>query len=645
MNEKLCANAEIVNQDAILNGFSCAAPKYCIKKYLAITEELMFAPYQEGFSNYSYISESTAAYVNLRLAAHQSSNVGILAQDVRVRMNMPVDWMKSKEYSRNVQYKVMSWLVLDAPFLADSEKVTDYYQPGLDYIVSWVDTFIATGNKHDFAWYDMAVGQRSTKLAYILCRAIAKGESKEVVEKLIVCAEIHIRELSNIDTIAVHSNHGLFQMLGLLALGSQLPFLKSSEAAVKLARKLISQMLESHFCADGMHSEHSPMYHFYMTNYLSILSYSGYMQSKKFELLAAKAISASSYLVKPDGRILGFGDSHSSRVERRALFDLHGDGANKYSPEGLKYFESYGMVVHSHYINNKIRDYFAFSSAFHSRQHKHADDFNFEFHYKGKPIFVDTGTYTYQYDLPERIYAESTRAHNCLEIDNCNYSRFNKDAFGSGVSFAKELGGCLIIESLVNRKRLMPSSFANTNLKFADAIEVSIKHKRIMVYHPEKYLLVIDVMASHKEHDYTQWFNLDDQLSVKSGEVVNVFDENNVNILSLTPLGGNKSIQHIKGGVEPRLHGWISKDGYTLTERSAIGMTCKGANQTLATLIDLNPLVSKKIFFNSGTNGKYIRFKVGDGNDTMELIYRLRNKCNELSYKENEIVNTLTLDC
>ena len=521
--------------------------------------------------------------------------------------------------------------------MADSEQVGDYYQPSLDYIIDWIDTFIATDARHDFAWYDMAVGQRATKLAYILSRALERGESQEVIDKLIVCAEIHIKELSNLDTIALHSNHGLFQMLGLLTLGSQLSFLKSSKQAVNLAKDLIVQMIQRHFCSDGMHSEHSPTYHIYMANFLSILLDSGYIQSKEFEVLASKAIDASQYLVQPDGCILGFGDSRPVPVEMKALFDVHGDGSNRFSPKGLRYFDKYGLVIHSHYKDNKISDYFAFSAAFHSRQHKHADDFNFQFYYKGIPIFVDTGTYTYQYDLPERIYAESTRAHNCVEIDHCNYSRFNKDVFGSAINFVKKLGDCLIIESFVDRKRLMPNTLTNTNLKFKDAIEVSIKHKRLIAYHPEQYLLVIDIMKSEHEHDYTQWFNFDDKLNVVDDKVVSVFDENNTNLLSLTPVGDNKNIQHVRGEVEPKLHGWMCKDGHTLTERSAVGMSCKGTNQTLATLVDLNPSKSKKIFFNSGTNGKYIRFSLARNSDnSIELIYRLRNNCIELSYVNNK---------
>ena len=71
-----------------------------------------------------------------------------------------------------------------------------------------------------------------------------------------------------------------------------------------------------------------------------------------------------------------------------------------------------------------------FSAQFHSRQHKHADHLNILYHLNNQPLLVDAGTYTYQYDIPERMYCESTRAHNTVEIDELNYSRYRQDAFG-----------------------------------------------------------------------------------------------------------------------------------------------------------------------------------------------------------------------
>ena len=67
----------------------------------------------------------------------------------------------------------------------------------------------------------MAVGQRATKLAYITRKTI-ESQDKTGIEKLLVAAHIHM-DLMNEEKIALHSNHGLFQMAGLLAIGKVYP--------------------------------------------------------------------------------------------------------------------------------------------------------------------------------------------------------------------------------------------------------------------------------------------------------------------------------------------------------------------------------------------------------------------------------------
>ena len=645
MNSNLCEDAELVNKEVAGIGFSGALEKYCIPDSYESCEDTISEDYMKTLPAPFYVREPTSGGRDLAKEARRRASAGLLTHGFRISMISPVNWMESVNYSRNIQFKTMSWIILDAPLRADSQKIDDYYQPSLSYIIDWIDAFIGTKNKNDFAWYDMAVGQRATKLAYVLRKAIERRESKGIIDKLIICAEIHVRELSSIENIAIHSNHGLFQMLGLLTLGSELPFLKSSQAAIKLSRDLIAEMLRKHFCEDGMHSEHSPVYHIYMTNFLSVLLDSDFMKSEDFKELAAKAIEASKFLVQPDGTLLGFGDTHPVPATEKAIFDIYSEGAVDCSPAGFKYFDRYGLVVHTNYVGGKARDYLAFSSSFHSRQHKHADDGNLQFYYKGEPVLVDTGTYTYNYDAPERIYVESTRAHNCLEIDSSNYSRFNNEAFGSGIVFARKIGGCFVTEATVYRKRLLPSTLANTNVSPGDAFSVSIKCKRLIVYHPERYLLVIDVVNSREEHDYTQWFNFGDGLNVEdSADKVKVFDKNNLNLLSLIPLGDNVDIRHAIGEKSPRLHGWICKDGYTLTERSAVGLSCNGSSKTLATLIDLNPLEPSKLFFKSSTKGKYIRFTLKRSGNSVDFTYRFRDNRSEMTYQENDETSSLSID-
>ena len=77
----------------------------------------------------------------------------------------------------------------------------------------------------------------------------------------------------------------------------------------------------------------------------------------------------------------------------------------------------------------------------------------------GQPLLVDPGTFTYQYDIPERMYCESTRGHNTVEIDNLNYSRFRQDAFGSAIDFVAKKGRLYYVSPKVKYKRSYPPQF------------------------------------------------------------------------------------------------------------------------------------------------------------------------------------------
>ena len=280
----------------------------------------------EGEDPPLYLRESTISRGdNLENEAEGHLKVGYPARGVRLSMTAPIDWQGYENSPRNIRYKVQSLLACDGVLFADSRKKEDrWYKPGLKYIRDWVSNYIVKGRMDDYSWYDMAVGQRSTKLSYILRRAIENEEDFRYMAPMIVAADIHIQDLMYEDKIAMHSNHGLFQMIGLLSLGKLLPFLSKSEDAEKFATNKIIQMLELQFSNDGLHKEHSPIYHIYMTNMIYSLIESKFMEGNaRFQEIAKGALDAGSWMVQPDKTVLPFGDSAPDDVRRRANFPLN----------------------------------------------------------------------------------------------------------------------------------------------------------------------------------------------------------------------------------------------------------------------------------------------------------------------------------
>ena len=589
-----------------------------------------------GLPKVKYINESTIFHKDPYTAAQKSIERGHLSQGIRIKLETPMDWEKYSKHSRNVRYKNQAWVALDAILHYDSLEEDDVmFSKAFSHIMDWINYYILDSNEDDFAWYDMAVGQRATKLAYTIRRAIEKGEDIEHIAAMIVCAEIHLCELMEEEKIAEHSNHGLFQMAGLLALVKSLPFLANSESASSFATLKIKSMLENHFSDDFLHKEHSPMYHIFMTNYLSILLDSGFMADSDFLVeLARGAIEAAAWFAMPNGMILPFGDTPNIPTAERTNFRLYSSESKIVSPPGIKYFAKGGLAVHSHHSDKKgATGYLAFNGAFHSRQHKHADDFNIQLFSNGESILSDPGTFTYQYDLPERMYFESTRAHNCLEIDGLNYSRFKQDAFGNSIQSVDVLGDVVLIDAEVIRKRLVSDSIPNNQVKMSDAVDVEITHRRKIIYLPDNFMLVVDLMDSAQSHTYRQWFQINPELLVE-GDESELFIRNSKrrSIARIIPLSPSESVAEIYSGVTvPHMQGWASVDGHSLEKSTSVCVKSDGKKAVLATLFDLNPSRKSTVFFNHGTGGKYLRFTIKRGKSVFEYVSRAKGAHTEIT--------------
>src|SRR6478609_370100 len=158
--------------------------------------------------------------------------------------------------------------------------------------------------------------------------------------------------------------------------------------------------------------------------------------------------------------------------------------------------------------------YLAQIAAFHSRTHKHADDLSFIWYDRGAQLLVDAGRYGYfgkaeqgselwkdgfWYADPNRVYCESTRAHNAVEIDGRNYGRKGVKPYGSALSRTGSL-----------RDEIFFSECEAKHFK-------SIRHVRVLLYRPSEWLVVCDWLHDNveAEHDYRQWFHFAPELSVR----------------------------------------------------------------------------------------------------------------------------------
>ncbi|HZS25160.1 MAG TPA: heparinase II/III family protein [Gaiellaceae bacterium] len=179
-----------------------------------------------------------------------------------------------------------------------------------------------------------------------------------------------------------------------------------------LRRELPEQVLR-----DGGHYERSPAYHLVvLRDLLEVQAASPYSWiADAIERMRAFAAA----LARPDGAPALFNDG-TVDAPRLELPD---------APEGLAVFDASGFVV--------VRDgplWLAFRCGPPSPPflpaHAHADALSLQLWWRGRPVLVDAGTYTYEPGA-DRDFFRSTRAHSTLVVDGRDQFRL-WGAFRSG---------------------------------------------------------------------------------------------------------------------------------------------------------------------------------------------------------------------
>ena len=592
-----------------------------------------------------YLKESLAGtiYNPEELLKHHLTNGWPASTGFRIPINVIPDWGRYQSQSRSVRYKIHAWDMLDLILRVDSSNPNiELLNLAIDIADDWIVRHVISAQQDDFAWYDMAVGQRATKLSYMIRRLIQINANSDLILRFILAAQIHFSELMDIERIASHSNHGLFQISGLISLSQNLPWMLKSEQATEFADNVLKRMLTGHFSEDGLHLEHSPEYHLFMANHLTFLKESGWLSNSFHSLadLVKKVATAADWMATPDMRVIPLGDT-ANNAQMSKLWPRSNLNFNI----GTKLFEKSGLLINNSVSQLGLYSQLIFSAQFHSRQHKQADNLNVLYHQNGRPLLVDPGTFTYQYDAEERMYCESTRAHNTIEIDNLNHSRYRHDCYGSGIKLLATAGDVIISEGVVNHSKLISSRIPNNQVKGTDAVRIKVQHRRIIIERPDYFLAIIDQLNSNEMHDYTAWYHLHPDLilgtSTKTRLKVST-EEGAVlcQIQSYDSDSNSLNYDELHGQTKPELQGWYSENGKELIPNSAIGFRFQMPS-TIVTVFDFHMEKTGKPYLRVGSNGKYMRFALTQSDKKFDMKLKFVEKILESLEVEldGEIVN------
>jgi hypothetical protein len=497
-------------------------------------------------------------------------------------LDLPLEWNADPYKDRNWRFHLHAWRMLDPlvfAWLETGDK--QYIESVLSIIEDWRGFHVERGLFSAFGWYDMATGIRAMKLAFLLDRAL-RGEfeiDERHRETLLKLAELHVSKLLEPAFLSI-GNHGHFQLHGLVALCTTASYLKSCPGALSYAETRWEDLLSRQFSSEGIHLEHSPGYHLFITNTVRQMLRSGWYEDfEHVQQLMAKAQANKVWMLSPDKTYVAVGDTSATPV---SLTFPPGDQtcADMSSYESgcdlLKAFPESGYaIVRSNWALPPVSSSMLFFMAsFHSGLHKHADDLSFELFEFGERLLTDTGPSSYNYDA-WRDFAVSTRAHNALEINGKSSSTLDGDAYGSALREVGRRGNGFVLEGEVRHVS-------------------GVTQNRKLFYAPRHWLLVVDKLVGGSVTTATQWFHFAPQVQVTGPvagpDALPIFDARlgsgrHISIEQLLPgCAGELTM----GSSNP-IQGWSTESYGQLVPRFTVGFTCSGDQRAHATLFVLDP--------------------------------------------------------
>ncbi len=534
----------------------------------------------------------------------------------------PLDW---NAHNRSFSYHLHAWDgiadILIAYSLWGERKFMD---ASLAHIRAWIEEFQVPVLERDSdaeldalvtphmptAWYDMAVGRRAYRLAYMLdflAREPDAGDAE--LELLWRSLRFHLKLLGREHFFRAHTNHGLYQALGHLAAARRLSGLPGMAAEIEIAKRRVIAVLDAHFARDGAHLEHSPGYHYMLLGTIMNARRAGLLEGKEIEDRLEAVQQAMAWMAKPDLCLATFGDTDPRYLERgEGIASLYENPTIRYiisagtlgaPPElGVKAFPDGGYAFARLHAPDALgpepwrESYLGQIAGFHSRVHKHADHLSFVWYDKEQDILIDPARYAYAgrtapgsalfeegfwYADPKRIYVETTRAHNCVEIDGRNYQRKGVKPFGSALRHAGLQDGLAVTDCQATYFR-------------------TVTHWRGLIFAPGEFLVVLDHLHDRLdvEHDWRQWFQLAPQWRVTKnaqGLLARSAQATEKQSLRITPMIADTALERVaRGEKKPALQGWMSDAPYKLVPCTSLCFHRRGRTASFATLFSFGGL-------------------------------------------------------
>jgi hypothetical protein len=400
------------------------------------------------------------------------------------------------------------------------------------------------------------VGDRAAYLGY-MTRAAAcehvlhRNQALGAIRSLKVHADWLLHHRSK-------TNHGLFDNLGLLALGRDLRFTDDARRWRQIGRRRFAKGFHRRVKVDeGFWLENSAAYHFLLANVLARFVPAGGHRPGLPRLLD-RMDAVGGWLIEPDGHIVQFGDSNLSTPGLQ--FQRRSDGEH-----GMLALLKSGLAV-----VRQPGSFLSVIAGFHDAAHKHSDELSFDLFDQGHRIMSDTGMY--HKDAGRlRAFVKSARAHSTLTVDGRDFPRSEGFAYGSGMQASGSGSGWYAIQG----KNPLLSG-------------LGVRHFRLFLYKPGVALIIVDRVRSQRAHTYDRYFQLGPQIeiSAQNSQTLALQAPGLTGALHSESSSGPET-RTLRRGTRRPLSGWTSPSHRTFVPRWTVDLRSVAKDANYATTISL----------------------------------------------------------
>jgi hypothetical protein len=515
----------------------------------------------------------------------------------QVKLIPPVDWKQDPYNDRTWRFWLHSLVPLDILFqISLKNRNIDALKRARDIALDWIRQNPRDDKKiSEFAWYDMAVGIRTAYLAYLLRAGICDNIfSEDEISLLLSSLEVHGKFLADEKFYRFGDNHGLYQDAGLYLLANHAPFIPQAGLWRQIASdRFLKTVKNTVNWEEGVHLEHSPGYHFTITNLIRKLRKETGIGDNRLDDLVERMEDSGGWLVYPDGTIPQLGDGN---------LDMAPDWGLKSASDkaGMKVFLESGYAV------VKAEDsYLIVAAGYHSRAHKHSDELTFCLFEKNIRIIVDSGRYAYAPTEPGRKYAQSAKAHNVLLVDGMDFEFKNAKPYGSGILATGEEGGWFAIKGV------------NPLLE-----KIGVRHHRFFIYRPGEIIVVVDQVHSNNEHTYSRIFHLGPDLKLVSSKSSFLFQKDDFKVNIKAHEESELTTRIVRGRKTPDLQGWTFPKSRQWQEVYTLECDVFSDNGLFVTSIQLSDTAPEVVEGSLSPEGIEITLKGTTGNSKLRISQR-----------------------